>query len=48
LRQRLPALRVPLRLDDTDAILDLQPLVDQVFERGRYWMLDYSVPLSRL
>lgn len=36
LRQRLPAIRVPLRHTDPDAALDLQALVDQCYERGRY------------
>ena len=41
LRERLPAVRVPLRPKDADVALDLQPLVDQCYERGRYWMTDY-------
>jgi hypothetical protein len=36
LRQRLPAIRVPLRRADPDAALDLQVLIDQCYERGRY------------
>ena len=31
----------PLRPGDADVALDLQPLMDQSFKRGRYWMLDY-------
>jgi hypothetical protein len=42
LRERLPAIRIPLRFSDADIALDLQIIVDQVFERGRYWMLDYG------
>ena len=41
LRERLPAVRIPLRPNDADVALDLQPLVDQCYERGRYWMADY-------
>lgn len=37
LRQRLPAVRVPLRATDADAVLDIQPLVDRVYRTGRYW-----------
>ena len=46
LRDRLPALRVPLRASDHDIALELQPLVDQAFERGRYWKLDYHSNLQ--
>jgi Protein of unknown function (DUF4058) len=45
LRQRLPSIRVPLRRSDPDVALDLQALVDQCYERGRYGtVLDYSKP----
>jgi hypothetical protein len=46
LRERLPAIRVPLRSTDPDAILELQPLIDQAFERGRYWLMDYQKDLQ--
>jgi hypothetical protein len=36
LRERLPAIRIPLRQSDTDVALDLQPLIDQSYEDGRY------------
>jgi Protein of unknown function (DUF4058) len=43
LRKRLPAIRVPLRRTDPDVALDLQVLVDQVCERGRYGsVIDYT------
>src|SRR2546428_10996782 len=41
LRERLPAVRIPLRPKDADVAPALQPLVDQCHERGRYWMTDY-------
>ena len=45
LRQCLPAIRVPLRRADPDAALDLQVLVDQCYERGRYdSAIDYTQP----
>lgn len=44
LRQSLPAVRVPLRQGEADAALDLQPLIDRCYERGRYWMLPYHEP----
>jgi len=31
-----PVIRIPLRRPDPDAGLDLQALVDQCYERGRY------------
>jgi len=46
LRERLPAIRIPLRPDDQDAVLDLQELVDRAYEEGRYVVLDYSRPLK--
>ncbi|MGH7967204.1 MAG: DUF4058 family protein [Limisphaerales bacterium] len=46
LRERLPAIRVPLRPADADVVLDLQPLIDQCHERGRYHLLDYRLPLE--
>ncbi len=43
LRQRLPSIRVPLRPTDADVVADLQPLVNQCHERGRYHFLDYRL-----
>jgi hypothetical protein len=45
LRERLPVLAVPLRPTDADVPLDLQPLVDQCHEKGRYHLLNYKAPL---
>jgi hypothetical protein len=36
LRQRLPAIRIPLRREDRDVPLDLQAILDQSCEEGRY------------
>lgn len=44
-RERLPVIRVPLRPADVDVLIDLQPLIDQCHERGRYHRLDYQAPL---
>jgi hypothetical protein len=45
LRERLPAIRVPLRPSDPDVALDLQVLIDQCYERGRYGsILEYNQP----
>ncbi len=46
LRERLPAIRVPLRPGDADAVLDLQPLIDQCYERRRYHFLNYRLALN--
>lgn len=41
LRERLPAIRIPLRPADADVVLDIQPLVEQAYADGRYDDLDY-------
>jgi hypothetical protein len=41
---RLPAFRIPLRRDDPDIVLDLQPLVDSAYRDGRYDDIDYGRP----
>jgi hypothetical protein len=46
LRSRLPVIRIPLRAADSDALLDLQPLINQCHARGRYHRLDYGAPLN--
>jgi hypothetical protein len=43
LRQRLPAIRIPLRQKDNDISLDLQELIDKAYLNGRYQTIDYSV-----
>lgn len=45
LRERLPSLRVPTTYGEPDVVLDLQPLVDQAYVKGRYYdQIDYSRP----
>jgi hypothetical protein len=46
LREPLRPFRVPLRPKDKDVLLHLHPLVDQCFERGGYWALDYRRELK--
>lgn len=50
LREPLPVIRIPLRKGEKDVFIDLQPLIDRVYEFGRYHMLDYrklpDVPLA--
>ena len=36
--------RIPLRQSDPDAVLRLQPLLDDCYHRGRYASIDYSQP----
>jgi Protein of unknown function (DUF4058) len=36
LRERLPAIGIPLRQDEDDVPLDLQAILDQCYEAGRY------------
>ncbi len=43
LQQRLPAIPVPLRQTDKDVPLDLQALIEQCYENGRYDDLNYRV-----
>ncbi len=42
IRGRLPRIRVPLRANDRDAILDVQALIDQAWENGGYGDIDYA------
>jgi hypothetical protein len=43
LQQRLPAVKIPLRPTDADVRLDLQALLEQAYQRGRYeGDLDYD------
>jgi hypothetical protein len=39
----LPPIKVPLRPVDDDVLLPLQPLIDEVYERGQY-EIDYTQP----
>jgi hypothetical protein len=44
LREKLKAVRIPLRKGETPVVLSLQPLIDKVYEMGRYDVIDYSKP----
>jgi hypothetical protein len=46
LRERLPSIHVPLRRQDRDVVLDLQPLIDQCYTRGRYDRMNYAEELD--
>jgi hypothetical protein len=45
LQQALPNISIPLRPDDPDVHLDLQPLIETVYATGRY-DIDYSAELD--
>ncbi len=46
-RDPLPPLRIPLARRDPDLVIPLQPLVDGIYARSRYWLdIDYSKPLG--
>jgi hypothetical protein len=42
--QAVPNFRIPLRPSDADIVLQLQPLLDASYRRGRYASIDYSQP----
>ncbi len=44
LRERLLGIPIPLRKREARAPLDLQSLIDQAYQRGRYDDIDYSQP----
>jgi hypothetical protein len=46
LRKQLPVIRIPLRPSDRDITLDIQELIEQCYERGRYHKINYSEPLD--
>lgn len=46
LREQLPRIAIPLRRDDRDVVLDLQQIINQAYEAGRYDRTDYSRPLD--
>ena len=41
LRERLPAVRIPLRQSDDDVPLELQPLIERAYDYGAYDDIDY-------
>ena len=46
IRERLPAIRIPLRPSDRDVVLDLQALIDQCYANGRYEQTNYAIALD--
>ena len=42
---RLPRIIIPLRIGDTDAVVDLQKAIDDAYFRGRYaYLINYKLP----
>ena len=46
LKNRLPAIRIPLRESDSPAKIDLQVLLDHAYSAGRFDDIDYSQELD--
>jgi hypothetical protein len=46
LNRPLKAIRIPLRPADEDVVLELQPLIEQAYHRGRYGTIDYTRPID--
>jgi len=46
LNQSLPRIAIPLRANDRDVALDLQQVIEQAYEDGRYDRTDYGQPLN--
>lgn len=45
LRQPIPPVPIPLMMGEGEPILDLQPLLERVYEKGRYYLaIDYKKP----
>ncbi|OUL28703.1 hypothetical protein BV372_24480 [Nostoc sp. T09] len=45
LRQLIPPFPIPLMTGEAEPILNLQPLLDRVYEKGRYYLaIDYTKP----
>ncbi len=46
IRERLPKIRIPLRPSDRDVVLDLQALIDQCYNNGRYDQTSCAIGLD--
>ncbi len=46
LQEKLPNIAIPLRSQDRDVVLELQPIIDDCYRDGRYYTIDYEQPLS--
>ena len=42
-RQSIPPVPIPLMMGEVEPILELQPLLERVYEKGRYYLaIDYK------
>ncbi len=46
LQDKLPNIAIPLRNQDRDVVLELQPIIDACYRDGRYHTIDYSRALN--
>lgn len=46
LQDKLPNIAIPLRGQDRDVALELQPIIDACYRDGRYYAIDYGRPVS--
>ena len=45
-QDKLPNIAIPLRPKDRDVVLELQPIIDDIYRDGRYHTIDYNRPLN--
>jgi len=48
LKDRLPNIAIPLRPQDRDVVLELQPIIDDCYRDGRYRTIDYQRTINPL
>ena len=46
LQDKLPNIAIPLRSQDRDVVLELQPIIDACYRDGRYYTTDYHRTIS--
>lgn len=46
LQEKLPNIAIPLRNQDRDVVLELQPIIDACYRDGRYYATDYTRTLN--
>jgi hypothetical protein len=46
IRSKLATFNIPLRPQDSPAILNLQELIDKAYVMGKYYRIDYSLPCT--
>ena len=47
LKTRLPTISVPICKPDQDVVLDIQPMIDDIYTPSKYWRsIDYTKPIT--